>query len=150
MGRLMPTILMTVAMAGVLIACSEDDPASGDSAPVGQAAGPTTAGADAGADGSSDDSLGQGTVTVDGEPYAFGVFSCAVVGGTPNLGGDGDADVALGGTTLLVQVDGGTTYRVLDPEISLDGDTVVATGEGRDLAGSTSASVELTATCTRF
>jgi hypothetical protein len=94
--------------------------------------------------------VGTGSVTIDDVAYSFDVFSCADVGGDPNLDGEGAADVAVSAVGVIVQVDDGTTYTVLSPEVTLDGDTVEATGQADGLASSTSVTVELTATCSRF
>lgn len=134
-----------VLLLGALAAsCGSDDPAS-------SAADRTTTSVAAGADG-DDTALGNGTVTVDGVAYTFDVFSCAEVNGTPHLGGEGDANVAMSGAAFIVQVGGesGTSYTVRDPQVSLDGDTVTASGQGSDLSKSAMATIELTATCSRF
>ena len=143
-------VAIVIGFGVVLSGCGDDD--TGDAIPDGA---DTTPPADDGGEpseegGSVDDALGSGTVTVDGVAYSFEVFSCAEVSGQPHLGGEGDANVALSGNTFIVQIDGGMSYTVTSPEVSLDGETVTASGQGNDLATSTSKMIELSATCSRF
>jgi len=142
-------LTMIILVLVVLAAGCGDS--GGDAGGDGSSTTGTSAPATTGGDGGDDDSLGTGTVVVDGTPYSFTVFSCVAVGGAPNFGGEGDANVALSTAGLIVQIpETGKSYSVLDFEATLDGDTVTATGTGRDLAGSDSVPVELTATCSRF
>ncbi|MGH2729942.1 MAG: hypothetical protein ACRDJI_04965 [Actinomycetota bacterium] len=140
--------LAFVAIVLILAACGGGDGDDEDSAlPGGDDAIEGEAPAQDG-----DESFGEGTVTVDGTEYSFGVFSCVEVNDIPNLGGEGDANITMQGDNLLVQLSStNQTFTVTKFQYSVDGETVTGTGTGSELgAAGPSVDVELTATCSEF
>lgn len=153
-SRVAAMVAISATVALLAGACGGSDDEGGDDAGQGSIA--TTAGDDAGpvptvAGGTGsdqDDAVGEGTVVVDGTSYSFTVSQCIEVGGTINLGGDGEANVALSAVGLIVQLPStGQTFSVSDFEATVDGDTVSGSGTGSNLAESSLVPVEMTATC---
>lgn len=103
---------------------------------------------------SGSDSHGSGTVTVNGTSYSFNVFSCIrSSSGSPNMGGDGEANLALQGRTLILNVPALDAQYTINPfTYEIEGQTLTGSGTGSNLAvaGAPKVSVELTATCDTF